>query len=422
MRKIAGITLIVSCMVWNSVGVSPAVAQSGLTYTAEVHASSLNIRSEPSLRSSVKGSVKKGGVVTVTEEQHGWLKIRAGEVSGWVAGYYLSKSSGTEEASAYASGSSSGKGGVTSVAAASAQEDDAHSQAGASDLSSGAGRSGSSASDSLGSSGSSGSSAGNFAKSSSQATVIADVLRVRGGPGTHFKVQGALKEGDGVAIIQRQNDWLQIRTTGGETGWVAAQYVRSNGTAGSAGKAASSSKGLRGKVIVIDAGHGGNDPGMVGSTYETKERELNLNTAEYVRDELRAMGARVVMTRTSNEDKPGLSERVRISDEADADAFVSIHYNSSPKKVSGTLTFYYSESGDLRLAHAIESRLSDGIGLKSNGVSFGNYHILRGNETPSVLVELGFLSNPKDERIVRETSYQRKAAEAVAKGLRDYFS
>jgi N-acetylmuramoyl-L-alanine amidase len=89
--------------------------------------------------------------------------------------------------------------------------------------------------------------------------------------------------------------------------------------------------------------------------------------------------------------------------------------------VSGTLTFFYSESDDLKLARAIETRLGQGIGLKSNGLSFGDYHILRENRIPATLVELGFLTNPTDESIVRKSSYQKKAAKAIAEGLADYF-
>lgn len=112
---------------------------------------------------------------------------------------------------------------------------------------------------------------------------------------------------------------------------------------------------------------------------------------------------------------------MQIGQSVGADAFVSIHYNSSPKNVSGTLTFYYSESDDLRLARSIENRLGQGIGLKSNGVSFGNYHILRENNLPAALVELGFLSNRNDEAVVRTSAYQKKAAKAIAEGLADYF-
>lgn len=127
------------------------------------------------------------------------------------------------------------------------------------------------------------------------------------------------------------------------------------------------------------------------------------------------------MTRTKNGEKVSLSDRAAYGNTNGADAFVSIHYNSSEKQTSGTLTFYQSESKDLQLSRAIESRLADGIGLKSNGVAYGDFHVLRENKLPSTLVELGFLTNSNDEGIVRKSDYQEKAAAAIAEGLVEYF-
>jgi N-acetylmuramoyl-L-alanine amidase len=353
-------------------------------YTAKVYTSSLAVLSEPAAGASVVGSLKSGATVTVTDEQHGWMKIRSGSTTGWVAGYYLKKVDGT----------SSGSGSAVTTASSSVKP----------------------------------------AASSSTATVTADSLRIRGGPGTGYQVVGSLKARDTVTVLLRQDGWARIRTAGGEVGWVSAQYIASGGTSSgssivstssstsSSSSTTSKSTGrISGKLIVIDPGHGGSDPGMLGTTYTTMEKDLTLQTAFYVRDYLTAKGARVQMTRTTADQKPTLARRVQIATALNADAFVSIHYNSSPKNVSGTLTFFYSESNDLRLARAIETRLGQGIGLKSNGLSYGNYHILRENPLPAALVELGFLSNPYDEAIVRTSAYQKKAAKAIAEGLADYF-
>ncbi|MEC0168209.1 N-acetylmuramoyl-L-alanine amidase [Paenibacillus graminis] len=356
----------------------PETAHAAGAYTAKVYASSLNVRSEPAAGASVTGSLKSGALVTVTDGQHGWLKVRAGSVSGWVAGYYLKRTGGTAAAAPR-----------TAAGAASVKT----------------------------SSQSSGSAGGT-------AQVTASSLRIRGGPGTGYKVLGSLKEGDSVTVLLRQGDWARIRTASGEVGWIAGQYIARGGlSTGSTWNSGSSNRSgsIRGKTIVIDPGHGGSDPGMLGTSYDTMEKDLTLQTAFYVRDYLRAKGARVELTRTRGDQKPSLSRRVQIGQQLRADAFVSIHYNSSPKKVSGTLTFFYSENNDLRLARSIENRLRQGIGLKSNGLSFGDYHILRENSLPATLVELGFLSNRTDESIVRTASYQKKAAKAIAEGLADYF-
>ncbi|MCL6603749.1 MAG: N-acetylmuramoyl-L-alanine amidase [Paenibacillus sp.] len=371
MKKLLGIATCMACL-FGTFELRPAAVEAKSAYSAKIYATNLNVRSEPAKNAAVTGSLKNGAIVTVTDENHGWMKVAAGKNSGWVAGYYLKRLN----TSASSTGSSSSATTTPKIISAS--------------------------------------------RKSSVATVTASSLRIRGGPGTSYSVVGSLKTGDSVTPLSRQSGWIRIRTHNGEIGWVAEQYIRSGGVSQSSVQLVRSSGGLRGKRIVIDPGHGGIDPGMLGTTYNTMEKDLNLQTALYVRDYLRAGGASVEMTRTSDR-KPTLSQRTRVSNMLRADAFVSIHYNSSPKKVSGTLTFYYSESDDLMLARAIETRLGQGIGLKSNGLSFGDYHILRNNNSPAALIELGFLSNPVDESIVRKSSYQKKAAKAIAAGLSDYF-
>ncbi|OMD38426.1 N-acetylmuramoyl-L-alanine amidase [Paenibacillus odorifer] len=374
MNKMIGVTLLAASLMGIAAS-QPAEAKTAASYTAQVYANSLNVRSEPAKNATVVGSIKNGAKVTVSDEQHGWLKVKTGNTSGWVAGYYLKKVNSSSQQSGASKSSNTSNASSTST-----------------------------------------SPSGNTTK----ATVTADSLRIRSGPGTQYKMLGSLKAKDTVTLLLRQNDWARIRTASGDTGWVAAQYIRTGATQ-SITSTVSRTGNLRGKLIVVDPGHGGSDPGMLGTTYNTMEKDLNLHTALYLRDALLAKGARVEMTRTREDQKPTLARRVQMSEALHADAFVSIHYNSSPKKVSGTLTFFYSESDDLKLARAIETRLGQGIGLKSNGLSFGDYHILRENRIPATLVELGFLTNPIDESIVRKSSYQKKAAKAIAEGLADYF-
>ncbi|KGE17662.1 N-acetylmuramoyl-L-alanine amidase [Paenibacillus wynnii] len=372
MKKVIGIAVCIAYII-GMLELQPATVNAKEAYTAKIYANSLNVRSEPAANAAVTGSLKNGTIVTVTDEKHGWMKVQAGRSSGWVAGYYLKRVS-----------SSAGSTGSTSTGSPIVNVN--HFTGG---------------------------------NKSTKATVIADSLRIRRGPGTTYSVQGSLKAGDSITPLLSQNGWIRIRTNSGEVGWVAAQYIRSGFSQGTAIHSVKSSGSIRGKLIVIDPGHGGSDPGMLGTTHNTMEKDLNLQTALYVRDYLLARGARVEMTRTTDR-KVALSRRVGVSESLNADAFVSIHYNSSPKKVSGLLTFYHSET-DLLLARAIETRLGQGVGLKSNGLSFGDYHILRENSTTAALIELGFLSNPKDEAIVRKSSYQKKAAKAIAVGLADYF-
>jgi N-acetylmuramoyl-L-alanine amidase len=361
--------IILICGLISISGYMPNQAVASGSYTARVYTNLLNIRSEPSLESTIVGALKNRELVTVSNEEHGWLRIKSDRVSGWVAGQYLKKVDG-------------------SVVTASVTDQDSIVQK---------------------------------SSASTRATVLADSLRIRAGAGLNYKVLGSLTKGEAVTIMDNQEGWAQIQTPNGQIGWVSDRYIV-KGAKQTAAVSSGKSNGLKGKVIVIDPGHGGDDPGMIGMKHETIEKELNLSTSFFLEDELRNRGARVLMTRTKDEERPKLSDRVRISESAGADAFVSIHYNSSEKNTSGILTFYYSETKDQPLSRAIENRLADGIGLKSNGISFGNLHVLRENDMVSTLVELGFLSNAKDESIVRGSNYQKKAAKAIAKGLEDYFS
>ncbi|SDX76273.1 N-acetylmuramoyl-L-alanine amidase [Paenibacillus sp. CF384] len=366
MRRYISLVIMFTLLV-GSLGISLVSATSAFPYQAKVSSSALNVRSEPSLQSSVVGKLNKGDVVTVTDEDSdGWVQIKHNKLTGYAAGYLLSKLNNAGEESSPAASEPPTSGTVST-------------------------------------------------SPGSTATVLADSLRIRSGPGVSYKVVGSLSQGEQITITGSQSDWIKIRTSGRTTGWVSKAYV---------GKGAvppkHSGRGLRGKVIVVDAGHGGNDPGMIGTTYETKEKDLTLSTATYLKQELQSLGATVIMTRTTDK-KPELSERVRISEKADADAFVSIHYNSSEKQTSGILTFFYSEKKDRPLAQAIEDELTEVGGLRSHGLSFGDLYVLRENDTVATLVELGFLSNRKDESIVRGSAYQKKAAAAIARGLANYF-
>ncbi|CAG7646040.1 hypothetical protein PAESOLCIP111_05085 [Paenibacillus solanacearum] len=267
------------------------------------------------------------------------------------------------------------------------------------------------------------------ASDANKATVLASLLNVRSEPDQKSKIVGTLARDTLVSYSQESYGWIKI-SSGRVSGWVAGYYLQKVSAAAETDKRpktatisqAKSSSGLKGKLIVIDPGHGGIDHGVIGTKYKSSEKTLNLNTARYLSDLLRQAGAQVILTRTSDKDNPALSERAEVSKNKRADAFISIHYNASPKPVNGTLTFYYSKSKDEPLARTIEAQLNKSLKLKSNGISYGDYHVLRENEKPAALVELGFLSNPKDEVIVRTADYQKQAAAAIAAGLKDYFT
>ncbi len=410
---------------------SAAAGNAAASDKYKVIADSLRVRSEPSLKASVVGSLNSGDVVAVSKESHGWLQVKSGKLTGWVAGYYLKKDGSVETASAEQPNSTpAGEPKADTPAKAATEPAQAADKPKAEE--------GAVVSE-LGQAGAEPAESATDTPPDDQAPVqeeppadaiavggtvyvTADVLRVRSAPGLDQKIAGSVYAGEGLAVLELGSEWMKVETGKGLVGWVAAQYVSAAAPVPDKKPAKAVEGPLTGRIVTVDPGHGGSDPGMVGVKHKTYEKDLNLSTSLYLKEELEKLGAKVVMTRTQDDEKPELSQRVRIAEEAGSDAFISVHYNSSPKKVSGTLTFYYSQQDDRKLARAVESELAEGIGLKSNGIAYGNFHVLRENDVPAALVELGFLTNEKDEEIARTEEYQRAAAAAIAQGLVNYLS
>ena len=236
-----------------------------------------------------------------------------------------------------------------------------------------------------------------------------DVLNVRSGPGTNHSVVGELKMNAEVSVYRYEGHWASIKS-GNVTGYVNSNYLSSS----------LSSK----RVIVIDAGHGGSDPGAIGNGI--REKDLNLDVALRVERLLKEKGIEVIMTRR-NDTALSLKERVNIADKSDANAFVSIHGNSFSASSNGTETFYYSAASTRvqdseQLATFIQNRLYPALGTKNRGVRKGNLHVLRENRLPAALVELGFISNKEDASKLSSNYYRDKAAEAITQGIVDYFN
>ena len=175
-------------------------------------------------------------------------------------------------------------------------------------------------------------------------------------------------------------------------------------------------------TVVIDAGHGGKDPGAT-SVLGFYEKGINLAVARKVARLLEQRGLRVKMTRTSDYFIE-LEERAAIANRLRADLFVSIHSDSFPKSTRRGYTVYIARSASSssrRAANAIARSMS-GTGLNSFGVQTAGYHVLTGTRGPAVLVELGYLSNRREAALLRSSSFQNRLAEAVADGISDYFN
>lgn len=190
------------------------------------------------------------------------------------------------------------------------------------------------------------------------------------------------------------------------------------------------SGGIKGKVITLDPGHGGSDPGAIGKS-GLKEKQVTLAIAEYVQEMLEKKDAKVHMTRTKDvdvygpnaSDKNELQARVNVAEKYDSDLFISIHINSSVnKKVGGFSTYYYPKTGhDLRLAKHIQNKLASNFGVDNLGVREANFYVTKRSSMPAVLLELCFISNEKEEKLMQGKWFKKKAARMIVEGIEEYF-
>jgi len=172
------------------------------------------------------------------------------------------------------------------------------------------------------------------------------------------------------------------------------------------------------RLVVLDPGHGGKDPGAIGPA-GTEEEDVNLATALAVAAKLRAAGVEVHMTRKDDTFVP-LSERAAIGNRRRADLFVSLHADAARNRKASGYTLYVRRgaTGASRGAAVSIEVAMRATGLPSRGVREANYVVLRESKEAAVLVETGFLSNPEEERLLTDPTFREKLATAIARGIR----
>lgn len=183
------------------------------------------------------------------------------------------------------------------------------------------------------------------------------------------------------------------------------------------------------KVVVIDAGHGGWDPGKVGNN-DTLEKNINLAVALKLQAYLEQGGSVVLMTRIEDEalgtkKMSDMKNRKELANLSKADIIISIHQNSYPSQnVKGAQAFYYADSEKSKLlAEAIQAELISFLDVKNKREAKPNsdYYILKQTDIPSVIVECGFLSSDIERNLLTDDEYQEKIAWSIYMGIIKFF-
>ncbi|MCK6204932.1 SH3 domain-containing protein [Bacillus infantis] len=325
--------------------------------TGTVTAQTLNLRDTSSLNGKVLGSVSKGETYSIIEEKNNWAKIEYKPGSyGWIAAWYLDKSEVSP-----ANGSKPAKG--------------------------------------------------------STITILHNGTNIRKDASTGSSVLQLANAGESFEVLGREKDWYKI-SLDGKAGYVAGWIVSLSGSSPQIEKPGAELH-LQGKTIVLDPGHGGRDNGTTGAR-GTQEKTVTIKTAQLLYSKLKAAGANVILTRSTDTYIP-LSSRVGSASYHNADAFISLHYDSINDKSVRGMTVYYYHGFQKPLAESVHSSLAAQTKLKDRGVRAGDYFVIRENNKNAILLELGYLSNPAEEMLVTSPQYQEAAAAGIYQGLARYF-
>ena len=191
---------------------------------------------------------------------------------------------------------------------------------------------------------------------------------------------------------------------------------------------------LGNRVVLIDAGHGGVDPGAVGLT-QVLEKDVTLAVSKRLQALIQQSGAKTIMVREDDRDlgtsqgllkrkREDLAQRIQLALDTQAEVYISIHANSFPDaKLTGAQTFYHSDSPEGKeLAQSIQQELNSMTNGKRVIKGNQDIYVLKKANQAAVTVELGFLSNAGEEQLLMTPEYQQKLAVAIYQGISVYFS
>lgn len=179
---------------------------------------------------------------------------------------------------------------------------------------------------------------------------------------------------------------------------------------------------LKNVKIVIDAGHGGSEAGAI-SCLGNPEKEFNLSISKYLEHELKELGATVYMTRSMDR-FVSLNNRVKYTNDKNAQIFVSIHANSLPDSKNplehrGSGVYYYYDEAK-PLSESILNAVCNNMSVRNDGIHQASFAVVRNTSAVSVLVETAYVINPDDNSLLIDEDFKRKYAVSVAEGIKNY--
>lgn len=232
---------------------------------------------------------------------------------------------------------------------------------------------------------------------------------------TSSKVLNKMSRGTQVDLLAIDGNWVEVLYNG-MTGFVEKRFVRLKNTVDGP---------VKNRIIVLDPGHGGKDPGAISGAYT--EKSIVLKVTNLVKEKLEADGAIVKMTRTGDT-FPTLDERIQFTKANYGELFVSIHTNSfTTAKPNGTETYYSvksneNEKEDVVLATNINNLIVKNADMTNRGVKRNDYKVIVGLKIPAVLLELGFISNDADRAKLVSDKYVEIFADSIYQGIVDYYA
>lgn len=197
-------------------------------------------------------------------------------------------------------------------------------------------------------------------------------------------------------------------------------------------KAGNNELPLFGKIIYLDPGHGGPDPGAMYK--DIKEKDINLQISKKLEERLTKLGAIVYLTRygdydlsvnnTINRKRSDLSRRGNIINKSDCDLFLSIHLNAESTGIwKGAQTFYNTNNKQNKeIAKILQQQFKDDLNSKRKEKNKNDLYLQKRINKPGVLIEVGFLSNASERYLLRQKTYQDKVTLSITNGILKYFN